>query len=264
MLTKKAVNSTSEACIKVNNVTIKNMQISNGKILHAYINNYSSEKYNLTIKFGGNDIYESSQWDGNIYLNKTEIKITTNNINTKSHKTINIKANLYENNKLATGEINAIIKINDITISSQTVTDGKINCNYTLPDHIGSGTYTITIKTGETGKYYNASTNAKLIVTKNYKYINTTNIKTKVNETINIKAQLLDEEGKLINKTTGCCVKIDGITIENLNVTDGLINFNYTLPENMKAGNYTMLFKAAESTGYMHATKTVVLEVEES
>lgn len=264
LLTRKAVNSTSEACIKVNNVTIKNMQISNGKILHAYINNYSSEKYNLTIKFGGNDIYESSQWDGNIYLNKTEIKITTNNINTKSHKTINIKANLYENNKLATGEINAIIKINDITISSQTVTDGKINCNYTLPDHIGSGTYTITIKTGETGKYYNASTNAKLIVTKNYKYINTTNIKTKVNETINIKAQLLDEEGKLINKTTGCCVKIDGITIENLNVTDGLINFNYTLPENMKAGNYTMLFKAAESTGYMHATKTVVLEVEES
>lgn len=261
-LTKKAVNGTSEVCIKVNNVTIKNMQINNGKILYTYKNNYSLVEYNLTIKYGGNTIYDYSQWDGNIYLNKSEIKISTNSINAKSYDTINIKASLLENNKLATGEINTVIKINDITISSQTVTDGKIDFNYTLPDHVGSGTYNITIKTGETSNYYNASTNAKLIVTKNYKYINTTSIKTSVNSTINIKAQLLDVEGKLINKTTGCCVKIDGITIENLNVTDGLINFNYTLPEHMKTGNYILLFKAAESTGYMHATKSVVLEVE--
>ena len=250
--TRKPVNGL--ATIKINNKTITNVTVKNGQILYSYTNDYSAKTYNITIKYAENGIYNKSEWNGEIIISKVPIKISSNNIYAKAYSTINITAKILENNKPAIGTIKTAIKINNNTIAVLDVTNGQLNYQYKLPDSLGSKDYILTIIAGDSRRYTNASTDINLTVTKNYKQIKTNNITASAGELIRIHAQILDENNQLVEKTTPVNIKIGGRSIANLNTSNAIIDYDYTLPENIKSGMYDLLIQAGETSGYTHAS----------
>jgi hypothetical protein len=186
----------------------------------------------------------------------------TNNINTHAYSQINIKAKVLDAQKIARGNIKTVIKINNRTIIEENITNGIIDFNYQLPDEVGSGKYNLTIMVGDTRRYSHNMTTVDLIVTKNYKHIETSNITSKANDTVKIYAKIIDQNNSLINRTSKVNIKLGGRSITNMNVTDGIIDYEYKLPENLKAGIYDLLIQAGENSGYYHATTNSILKVE--
>ena len=257
--TRKAVNGL--ATIKINNKTIANVTVKNGQIIYSYTNDYSAKTYNITIKYSENGVYNKSEWNGEIIISKVPIKISSNNINTKAYSMINITARILENNKAAAGTIKTAIKINNNTIDLVNVTDGLLNYQYQLPESLGSKTYNLTIIAGDSRRYTNASTNIILTVTKNYKQIKTENITASAGEVIRIQAQILDENNRPVEKTTPVNIKLGGRSIANLNTTNAIIDYEYTLPENIKNGTYDLLIQAGETQGYTHASTNTKIRI---
>ena len=262
MITRDYVKGTSKACIKINEVTLENINVTNGHLLYSYVNDYSAKNYSITIIYGENGIYNSSKWEGTLTIEAKPLQILTNNIKAPAYSEISIKARVLDGNEMASGVIKSVIKINNKTIIEENVTDGNINMAYRLPDEMGAGEYNLTIIAGDSRQYMNAMTTAKLIVTKNYKQIKAGNITARTNESIRILADIVDENDEPVNRTTRVNIKLAGRSIADLNVSDGKIAYDYVLPENVKAGTYDLLIQAGENSGYYHATTNSVLKVE--
>jgi len=260
-LTRKPIQGTSKACIKLNNVTVNTIQIKNGHIAYPYSNNNNAKTYNITIISGENNIYDASQWTGYLINKRQPIKITSQNINTIVDSNITIKAKIFSNEKLINKTIKASIKINNVTIGTVNVVNGQIILPYKLPDNMGSGIYNLTIVTGDTGSYYHTNTTTKLIVSKKYKVIDSPNISVKKNGTIHIKAVIKDSKGNIVTSKTKVNIKVAGKSICNLNVTNGIIEYDYNIG-NLKKGKYDLLVQAGETSKYRHATTHSVLRVE--
>jgi len=260
--TRTPVKGEAKVCIKINNVTLENINITNGQILYAYTNDYSAKDYNITIIYGKTSIYNNCTWHGKLTINRDQLRISAHNIQTTAYNTITIRANILSENKLATGPINTAIKINNKTIHEETVTNGKLTYTYTLPDEIGSGKYNLTIIAGDTRKYGGNTTTVDLTVHKNYKEIHTNKITTTTRGTINIKAQIVDINNNPVTKDTKINIKLAGHTISNQNISDGNIEFNYTLPDAFKPGVYDLLIQAGASSGYYHASTNTIVKVE--
>lgn len=261
-ITRTPVTGTNKACIKINDVTLDNINITNGHILYTYTNDYSAKDYNIKIIYGKNGIYDNSTWNGTLTVKSSKLQIATHNIQTNAYKTIDIKANILSDNKLATGPINTAIKINNKTIHEETITNGKLTYTYTLSDEVGAGTYNLTIIAGDSRKYTSDTTTVNLTVNKNYKEIQTSNITASTGQTISIKAKLVNHDGTPVTKETKINIKISGHTITDHNITDGNIEYNYTLPTSYQAGTYDLLIQAGETSGYYHATTITTLKVE--
>ncbi len=261
-LTRTPVKGTSKACIKINDVTLDNINVVNGHLVYSYNNDYSSKDYNIKIIYGRNKIYNNSTWNGTLTIKSSKLKIATHNIQTQAYKTINIKANILAENKLATGPIKTVVKINNKTIHEQNITNGKLSFNYTLPEEVGSGKYNLTIIAGDTRKYVGETNTVNLTVNKNYKQIITDNITATPQSKVKIRAKIVDIENNTVTVNTKVNIKINQQTITDMNVTDGIIDYDYTLPETLRQGTYNLLIQAGETSGYYHATTITHLKVE--
>ncbi len=259
-ITHKRVNKTVPVVIKLNDLTILTTNTTNGKIIATYPNGYNNTNYSITIKSATTGIYESSQWNGTLINTRDPVKVSAGNIYANANSTITIRATIYKDNKPATDRIPVAIKINNLTIATMNVTDSKIEYQYKLPDNLSQKEYNITIVTADTQNVIQSTTNFKLFVTKNYQQINTNNITAHRNDMINVKANLTDKNGNIIRANHLVNIKIAGITIANVNAVDGIINYNYTLP-NLKAGYYDMILKTGQTNCYLHATCQSVLKI---
>ena len=260
--TRKPVKGTSRACIKINEVTLDNVEVTNGHLIYSYMNNYSAKNYSIHIIYGENGIYNKSEWMGTLTITSSPLSIVTNNINTEAGSTINIKAQILDDNRLASDIIKTAIKINNKTILEQNVTNGIIDVNYTLPNELGAGTHNLTIIAGDSHKYTSNISTANLIVTKKYQQINSSDITTNPNSTITIHANILDKENNPITTHTKVNIKIAGKSIVSTYTDNSIIEYDYTLPADMKKGVYSLIIQAEETDKYMHATKNNIIRVE--
>ncbi|MCD7781980.1 MAG: hypothetical protein LUG89_04740 [Methanosphaera sp.] len=261
-LTKQPIVGQSKLCIKINQVTLDTITINNGELIYEYSNNYSAKTYNITIISGENTIYNTSQWDGYLIVNKTYIKIATQNIKTDSMSNITISAKLLVDDNLINETLKTVIKIDGKTIATVNATAGQINLPFNLTSDYTAGVHNITIKTTDTTEYLSSTTTSQLIISRSDRLIETTNITSKANQTIHIKANITDSEGNLITSTTKVNIKIAGNSIITYNVTGGVIDYEYTLPSDMKAGYYDVLIQAGQTSIYNHATMYTTLKVE--
>ncbi len=261
-LTKQPITGTSKVCIKINEVTLETFTIENGYFIYEYYNNYSAKTYNITIISGENSMYNNSTWQGYLIVNNSYLKIATQNIQTPVKSSINITAQLLYNDELINDTLKTAIKIDDITIAELNVSDGIINLPFELTDAYAGGTHTITIKTGTSSGYVSATSISQLILTKQNRQIATENIVADQSSTVHIKANITDENGEIITSSTKVNIKIGGVSILTDTITGGEIDFEYTLPDSMKAGYYDVLIQVGETSIYNHATTYATLKVE--
>ena len=147
------------------------------------------------------------------------------------------------NNKIA-------IKVGDRTVLTTTTTDGVLNAKFTLP-YLPAGTINVKVTLGENYRYNMLIFNTTATIYKQNVTVTINSIKAKAGSKITLKAKLTNSEtktnvisGKYIFKVNGKTVPLiqNGKEVSTTKiVSDGIAQWDYTLPTNLKAGTYEIL-----------------------
>lgn len=259
--TRKPVKGTGKVCIKINEVTLENININNGRLVYSYVNNYSAKNYTIHIIYGEKGMYNKSEWNGTLTIKQTPLKITAKNINAMAYSSIQISSRILDATKPAIGLVKTVIKIDNVTIAEKNVTNGILEVNYTLTDNITPGKHNLTIIAGDSRRYTSDTTTVELNINRNYKQIKTSDINASGNQTVTIRANIVDINNRPVTENTPVTIKIGGKTIANISTDNGKIEYNYTLPPDMSEGIYEILIRCEQTNGYLHATQNSALYI---
>ncbi|MDO5852042.1 MAG: Ig-like domain-containing protein [Methanobacteriaceae archaeon] len=161
---------------KLNGNTIGYGYVSNGIVTFNYVipSHYSMKNYIITVKYGGNDKYESSSDESILTLGKQETSIVTKDIVSQAGKTVTFTAAVSDLVKDVIDSGKVVFKLNGNTIGTANVINGKASINYTIPSNYSAKNYTITVKYSGSKLLEPSTNNATLSLTK------ITNIETNV------------------------------------------------------------------------------------
>ncbi|MDO5852373.1 MAG: hypothetical protein Q4Q23_07790 [Methanobacteriaceae archaeon] len=277
-----------EVVIKINGKTLKDeygqsikIPVVNGTINynHHIPYNYSTKQYNLTVKYLRNDKYTLSEQTINFTITKepTSTKITYITPNTTHGSNMTIQASITDKNKqpITIGE--AIIKINGKTLENEyrqsikiPVNNGAITYTYLIPDNYSAKTYNITVKYIKNNKYTPSEQTINFTITKTQTKIQNEEIcPIPPGTNLPIKANITDKNNNPI--TTGYVIfKINGKTLNDINgnnikvnVTNGKIEYNYTIPKDYSTKQYNLTVKYMNSTQYQESQETINFTIQE-
>ncbi len=219
------------------------------------IPNLSIGNYTMNITTDGTDIYKATNKNTTLRVQKAYTYISSSNVYTNPGKTIQLNATLKNSNKaLVNGSIAACIKLNGITIANTYFKNGTLAYNYTVPDTYSNTKYNITYISKETDTYNSATRNSSLRLNLIYTYISSKNIYSHSDDKIIFNATIYDSKTrKAINASPKVCIKINGITLDNIYANNGKILYEYTITD-LSAKNYTISYTMGDTNTYRGCT----------
>lgn len=235
--------------------------------------NYSKNTYTLSATFSGtNNITGSKSTNSNIKILAPTLNITQVNASKSSYANITVKLT---NNKtvLNINDGFIILKINGKTIFDNKgktvkvyVKNGVASYRYKIPESYTVKNYKITAVYSNT--IYRVEGTSILKITKTPTVASLQGIKANLKD-INVKGVILNNNTKsLINGTVKAIFKINGNTLRDesgknilYNITNGNVNLNITLPQNLKSQNYTLTMVTQENSNYFGTRANTNLEL---
>ena len=268
-VTLKAVITTDEGeyakvgkvAFKINGKTVGWANVSNGgaKINYTIPNNWKSKTYNITVVYGTNDYYKSSTSNGTLTVkNNINTKISINTTSVISGQTTTLISTITDTsgNPVKAGKV--AFKINGKTIGLTNVTNGVSKLSYYIPSN-WNGKYNITVVYGGYENYNSMTKTTTLNVIKETTKvsINTTSVTS--GQIATFIATVTDSSG---NKVSGgkAVFKINGVTIGNVNVTNGIAKLTYSIPSSWN-GKYNISFVYGGYSQYLSCRKSATLTV---
>ncbi|MDO5851322.1 MAG: hypothetical protein Q4Q23_02420, partial [Methanobacteriaceae archaeon] len=233
---------------KINGVVCGNCSVVNGLASYNFTipSDWSAKNYTLSAVYGDTNVYIRSEANSTLTINKSSTEIIVDNITVKVGETVNLTATVYNCGVVNFGVV--IIKINGVSIGNTTVINGKINYEYIIPLDFKNKEYTLSMKYAENRAYLESKGNATITVKKSTTII-VNDIKGSANETILLKAKIIDEFGRSV--TNGKVVfKINGKTIGSSTVNNGITNYTFTIPSDWSSKNYTITVVYGENNNY--------------
>jgi len=247
------------AIIKIDGITLtdangKNilLKVTNGQAKLSYsLRGYSARMRNITAVFSKVG-YSRAEAKTTMMINKVGYAPFSFVIDGCSEKVITLNKTLKDANGNVLGGNNKIaIKVGDRTVISTSTVDGKLNVKFTLP-YLPEGKFTVTVTLGNNYRYNMLKFNTTATIHKQNVTVTINNITAKAGQKIQVTAQLLNAEtktkvisGKYIFKVNGKTVPLidkNGQEISTTKiVSNGIAQWDYTLPSNLKKGTYEIL-----------------------
>ncbi|MCD7781354.1 MAG: hypothetical protein LUG89_01450 [Methanosphaera sp.] len=143
--------------------------------------------------------------------------------------------------------------------------NGMFSFNFTVPEDWSAKTYNITYVNVETFLSSRAEKNATLTVTPLEIFtINTTNV-TYAGQTVHFSGNNTEKINGSFATTGTVLIKINGNTIARINMTNGTFSYDYRIPDNYSAKDYTVtyIFIINETSRY-EMNRTLAIKCEES
>jgi len=254
--TNQKLNGT--AIIKVNGLTLTddnnkqiNLKVVNGEATLNYsLRGYSARTHQITAVFAKKG-YLRAENNTTMKVNKVNYATFSFVIKGCSEKVITINKTLKDANGNVLGGNNKIaIKVGDRTVLTTTTTNGVLNAKFTLP-YLPAGTINVKITLGENYRYNMVIFNTTATIYKQNVTVTINSIKAKAGSTITLKAKLINSETKT-NVISGRYIfKVNGKTVPLIEngkevsttkiVSNGIAQWDYKLPANLKAGTYEVL-----------------------
>ena len=182
---------------------------------------------------------------------KTNIRVDASDVKAFSSQNISLKYNVYSEDNSKVNIRNAILKINDRTVSKTNVTEGIVNFNFIVPS-LNEGNHTITIKTGETNIYQQSVINKTLSIYRRNITITTNNFTSFAGKNNILKVCVKTTDNNMNVNISKIIIKISGKTVSSSSVVNGIAMFNFTTPD-LRNGTYDMILKTGDTTLYNHA-----------
>ena len=248
--------------VTVNN---KNYNVTTDKTGTATVNYTMNKNYaNLTAnaKFAGDSIYKEST--KTLTINRTfttDVKLLTGSFDAKPGDTVKLIAHITDNGLDINGG-QLVFKIDGKTLTDISgnavkvnIKDGFAILEYKIPDTLSAGTRNLSA-TFSSGKY-SGRLSTPMLINKLVTHIDVNPLYTTGN-TIQVKAQVVDQNNQALNKQTAMCIKFNGKSY-NFNTTTGTIN--YQISQTLKDGYYNLTIIAGANGKYLSSTvNTVVIK----
>ncbi|MCI5867641.1 MAG: Ig-like domain-containing protein [Methanosphaera sp.] len=223
--------------------------------------------HKITVKLGENSLYNAEEFNINLTIIKRDanISISTNTPTTSGNLIVDV--NVTDNEKqidsgVVSFKINGktLLDENNNTITVNVTEDGKAHLNYILPSYIGSGEYNITA-------VYSDKNYERVDVTDNFNVdksaignITADKITTPKGENTTINMTIKDAQGREIYGKTKIAIKIDGATVLNTYIYDGMLNVDL-ITEKTKVGNHNITVVLGENSRYLKGNILIPLEI---
>lgn len=246
------------AIIKIDGITLTDdkgntiiLKVTNGQAKLSYsLRGYSARMRTVTAVFSKIG-YSRAEAKTTMMINKVGYAPFSFVIDGCSEKVITLNKTLKDANGNVLGGNNKIaIKVGDRTVISTSTVDGKLNVKFSLP-YLPEGKFTVTVTLGNNYRYNMLKFNTTATIHKQNVSVTINNITAKTGQKILITAKLLNNEtktnvvsGKYIFKVNGKTVPLikDGQEISTTKiVSNGIAQWDYTLPSNLKKGTYEVL-----------------------
>jgi hypothetical protein len=247
------------AVIKINGLSIKDINtntsaipIKNGKgTLTMTLASYSGKEYTITAIFSKTG-YNRAENTTKMTVNKGTYKTFTIKLNGTSEQKIKIKQTLTDTNgNKIYGNTQVAIKLGDRTVKTLTVSNSILETEITVP-YLPPGENKFKITLGENYRYNTKIINSTINISKQDVEVKITPIKGTPGKTITLKATLTNKNtktpvisGKYLFKVNGKTVPIITEFFDEIyttkNITKGIAQWNYTIPNSMNPGTYEIM-----------------------
>lgn len=219
------LNNNAPVVFKINGVTIGKTKVANGVASMKYtIPLWSADKYTMLCKVSGTSSTEPGNATSTLTLTQSKISVKMNSYTASPNSVITLKAYVKYPNGANVNNAPVVFKVNDKTINTVRTANGVASLKYTTPSK--PGTYTLTAKVSKTTYSKYNETSSKLKV-KEKSVIDIPELNfAKKNSKITLTAKITNTKG--VKATSGnVAFKIDGKTIGNVNVTNGIAKITY-------------------------------------
>ena len=246
--------------ITVNN---KNYNITTDKTGTATVNYTMNKNYaNLTVNasFAGDNTYKNTT--KTLTLNRTfttDVKLLTGSFDAKPGDTVKLIAHITDNGLDINGG-QLVFKIDGKTLTDTTgkavkvnIKDGFAILEYKIPDTLSAGTRNLSA-TFSSGKY-SGRLSTPMQINKLVTHIDINPLYTTDN-TLQVKAQVVDQNNQALNKQTAICIKFNGKSY-NINTTTGTINYKIT--QTLKDGYHNLTIISGANGKYQSSTVNTVV-----
>jgi hypothetical protein len=246
---------TGNVVYKLNGKTISpKISITNGTAVYNYkIPMYTTNKYNLTMVYSGNDVYQPATVTSELTLTKlnTNVKVTTTTA--KQSKTTQIHAIVTDENGLPVNNTKVVFKVNGKTLGQNTTINGLVDYYYNFNNQYTNTSYKLEVTSGE-NNYYNTSKS-----TTNLKIVQNTKttikpIKSETGKVVTFNSTVKDMNGRNVN--TGIVqFKLNGKTMGNATVRNGVAVLSNRI-DLLNAGVYKITATYLNNNNYQTSTGT--------
>ena len=269
------------AVIKINGLSIKDINtntsaipIKNGKgTLTMTLASYSGKEYTITAIFSKTG-YNRAENTTKMTVNKGTYKTFTIKLNGTSEQKIKIKQTLTDTNgNKIYGNTQVAIKLGDRTVKTLTVSNSILETEITVP-YLPPGENKFKITLGENYRYNTKIINSTINISKQDVEVKITPIKGTPGKTITLKATLTNKNtktpvisGKYLFKVNGKTVPIITEFFDEIyttkNITKGIAQWNYTIPNSMNPGTYEIMLSYngnTQSNPIKYTSKALTVE----
>jgi hypothetical protein len=270
--------SESNVIFKINGQTLKDAtnkvikaKVVNGIATYTYTLPYIwRNNFTYTAKYVGNEYYkDATSTESRINANLVRLNPT---VNSRYANRLQITTNvnfISNNSKVNEGVL--IYKINGVTLKDDknniiktAVKDGT--STLTLDKRYSPNNYTLTVSYIRSN--YRQNLNKAFTITPITTKITLNPVTTK-SAIAKVTGQLIDDNNMKVSGITKACVKINGLTLKDSNnkvilfkIENGTINFDITLPNNLKAKTYNLILQTQEHKAYLATNAKTTLTVQ--
>ena len=241
----------------VNGTDIGTVKLTNGTIYKNYFNKQNGV-YPVEARYLGTSKYNKDTDNTTVEVIKLETRVDLNDMEAVIGDTIEFVAKVTDENNHKVTEGTVVIKLNGVTLKdangtpvSAKVENGVAKVKFTVPLSWRGSSYNITAVYSGTNRIYEASRGGPNKLTMKYR---TANINLAVSpgtssmdKTVKFIATVTDNSTKAKLQNGVVIFKLNGQTLKDasgnpiqVQVVNGQAVFNYTVPDGMKARNYTI------------------------
>lgn len=188
---------------------------------------------------------------------KSSIVLKINPITTTAQKKITLNATAYTSNNKPLNNVDAVFKINGVTIGKTKTVKGLASLDYIVPKW-GAKNYNLLVKVGETSSTLPQSANTTLKLVKDNVTINMGSYSAAPSSKVVFKANITQSNNIPLNNVT-VVFKVNDVTIGKTTVLNGMCNMTYTTPKNPKT--YKLTVKVGETNYTLSKTFNTNLNV---
>ncbi|MBQ6444659.1 MAG: Ig-like domain repeat protein [Methanosphaera sp.] len=220
-----------------------------------YNTNIPKSPSNITVKYTDSLLYNDATINTTMTTNKSGTNITIDPIILDTSNTINLTARITAiESDILINEGKIVFKINGKTVKDEDgkeiyakVLNGIASIEYAVPNNLIGQNITITATYTGTSNYNQESATINTTITApiTTPTITTDNITATSGQKITLTATITDNDkvinnGKVVFKINGKTVKDDNGKVIYAKVQNNIASVEYTIPESMKIGNYTI------------------------
>lgn len=189
---------------------------------------------------------------------KTNVILNVNSMNATPYQNVTFRATGYTSDGVPLDNVKTVFKVNGITLNNTYFYNGVALLNYTIPNWSSSNVYDISVKVGESSTLLATTATSKLTILKSNISVSMDSYTAQYNSTITLKVVAKYKNGTAVSYAP-VAFKINGITVGNAVLSNGVATLNYTTSTKCKSYEVLAIVGETSKINMNSTTSTLIV-----